>query len=283
MVTRSPLAIILVLALLAGAHVGCDAAAPPDHALVLEMFAQPGQPLPPLYLHETGPIGEAGGPPIDDAVVVMRMGDAEVSYLNDGPGRYVPRDSRLLAPGDTLDLSVRSGLRTARAATIIPPSLAIDSIRITPRPQAVRAVYADAPGTPTREGYLYPIDVAVFWAPAGEGDWWIRTLLAPPDAAPGVADFVLRMEEILPESDLANEDLGVREWRGLYAVPVDAPDQPLPAHEIELAILRSGIDYALFALSHSNGAQTDPIGNVDGGLGVVAGVAIDRAWRTVAP
>ena len=52
-------------------------------------------------------------------------------------------------------------------------------------------------------------------------------------------------------------------------------DAPLPAHHLKASLIRSGADYARFASSRDAPERREPITNVEGGLGIVAGVSVD--------
>ena len=108
----------------------------------------------------------------------------------------------------------------------------------------------------------------------------MRTQLRPPASFPSaVVDFLLATGAVERERDVPG-DGAARRWRGVYAVPVEAPGDPLPPHALEVAVLRSGEDYARYARSRTDPDRRDPDGNVEGGLGIAAGIALDR--RTLA-
>jgi hypothetical protein len=106
---------------------------------------------------------------------------------------------------------------------------------------------------------------------------WVRTRLRPPASFPSaVVDFVLNTDETQREIDYAeNEGLTVRRWSGTYAVPVETLDDPLPPHALDVFVLRSGTDYAEYALSRTDPDRREPVSNVTGGLGIAVGIAVD--------
>ncbi len=110
---------------------------------------------------------------------------------------------------------------------------------------------------------------------------WVRARLRPPAAFPSaVVDFVLLTDATRREADLAAGG-AVRRWSGVYAVPVDAPSDPLPPHALDVVLLRSGPDYARYALSRTDPDRREPVGNVRGGIGIAAGLALDRRTLVV--
>jgi hypothetical protein len=256
-------------ALLAGLA-GCDLGTPPEVPLVVEAFAETARPLPPIRVGRAGTLGDGGGRPVEGAEVSVRIGGTTIPYAQvlGAPGRYRPLTTFTLLPGDDFSLEVRAEGLTARAASTAPP---------------VVAVFADSLGAPLREGFLYPVDVTLYWTAPPTGEWWVRARLAPPDAFPSaVVDFLLRTDDTRPEADLADPAVpGLRRWQGLYAVPVPSADAPLPPHALEVALLRSGLDYALYARSRTEPDRREPIGNVEGGVGIVAGISVARLTLAV--
>lgn len=271
----------LLAVLLAIGFAACDTLEPPTEAIVVEAFFETGRPLPALSVGRTSGLVELMALPVLDTEVVVQVGEEAVRYRPaDGmPGLYRPEMGVVVEAGDPLALEVRAGHSLVRAASSAPPVLRLDSLRIEPAPAPVRAVFASAPGAPAHEGFLYPVDVTLYWtAPEDDERWWVRGRLAPPPAAPTVvADLLLRTDDTRPEAEWAVPAApGVRRWQGLYAIPVDGPDTPLPAHALEVALLRSDAAYARFARSRTEPQEREPVGNVEGGVGIVVGISVDR-------
>jgi hypothetical protein len=276
----------LGLAALLATLAGCDLGTPPEVPLVVEGFAESARPLPPIRVGRAGALGDTGGRPVETAEVVVRVGGTSIPYAAEpgAPGRYRPLTAFTLLPGDAFSLEVRAEGLTARAASTAPPLVRLDSARAVPSEAPVRAVFADSLGAPLREGFLYPVDVTLYWTAPPSGEWWVRARLAPPDAFPSaVVDFLLRTDDTRSEADLAADPArpGLRRWRGLYAVPVPSADAPLPPHALEVALLRSGLDYALYARSRTEPDRREPIGNVEGGVGIFAGISVARLTLAV--
>jgi hypothetical protein len=271
---------VLLLLLVATGLSACGVMEPPGPPLVVQAFVETGQPLPTVSVARAGGLDAPVPVPVADAEVVLQVAGLEVIYLPapGAPGQYVPALAFVPRARDAFTLDVRVGGELARAQSVAPPVIALDSVRVRPAASPVRAVFADTLGASLREGFLYVVDVTLFWSapPAGEEDWWVRARLLPPGAFPSaVVDFLLLTDEVRPESELATE-AGHRRWRGLYAVPVDGPEEPLPGHTLEVALLRSGLDYARFAQGRIDVNPREPAGNVEGGVGIVAGISVAR-------
>ena len=270
----------LAAALLVVALAGCDVIEPPPERLVVEAFAETGAPLPTLTVRRTAGLDALdAAPPVADALVTLAVSGEPVVYDPDAPGVYRPRPFRTPTAGERIELDVRwSGLQ-ATATSVLPAPIALDSFVVSPASMPVAAVFADSLGLNLEEGFIYPVDVQLYWTVPEADTAWVRVRLRPPSAFPSaVVDFLLDTEAIQQEQAFGASE-AVRSWRGVYAVPVDAAADPLPPHDLDLALLRSGEDYARYALSRTDPDRREPIGNVEGGLGIVAGIALDR--RTV--
>jgi hypothetical protein len=161
------------------------------------------------------------------------------------------------------------------ASSRSPVSIALDSVRVTPSTSPVEAVFADSLGLAVGEGVIYPVTVTLFWTAPEADTAWVRARLRPPASFPSaIVDFVLDTDETRREAEFEGEG-PVRRWRGTYAVPVESLDDALPPHALDVFVLRSGTDYARYALSRTDPSRREPVGNVRGGIGIVAGVAID--------
>lgn len=275
---------------------GCDAVEPGgEPLLVVEGFLDAGKPLPALMLRTTAPLGQ---PYPDDATTAAA--GAEVLLLLDGrsvpyepdaqrPGRYVPAtDVAHTVPSRArFDLTVQWQRQRASAAGSIPPPIQIDSIYVDVPDTPVEAVLldslylTDSLGVAVQKGFIYPIEVTLWWADDGlhaaaDSAYWIQTRLKPyTPFSSTIVNFFLRPQQILRERSLPVDTYGRRQWTGVYAIPVEAADEPLPPHYVGVALLRSGQDYARFAASRDAPERREPISNVRGGLGIVAGVSVD--------
>jgi hypothetical protein len=222
---------------------------------------------------------------VTDAEVRLFVDGRHVAYRSDAahPGQYTAHDS----PGDRLEsraafsVDVRWNGLLATAAGIVPPPIVIDSVEVDYDDRPVQAVFADSLSPNLREGFLYPVEVTVWWTiPFAEVDvdssYWVRARLKPPASFPSaVVDFFLRTEQIVRER-LIESDAGRKKWVGVYGVPVESDTSPMPPHSVEVALLRSTEDYARYASSRSTPARREPVSNVAGGIGIVAGIAQDR-------
>ena len=56
---------------------------------------------------------------------------------------------------------------------------------------------------------------------------------------------------------------------------IEALADPLPPHALDVVVLRSGTDYAEYALSRTDPDRREPVSNVADGLGIAVGIAID--------
>jgi NAD+ kinase len=68
--------------------------------------------------------------------------------------------------------------------------------------------------------------------------YWVRAQLRP-DASPfpsEIVDFFLEPAAIRREAQFVQTDT-VRQWQGVYAVPVDSSDAPLPKHDLPTALV----------------------------------------------
>jgi hypothetical protein len=106
-----------------------------------------------------------------------------------------------------------------------------------------------------------------------------------PDADPfpsEVVDFFLEPAEIRREDQFAKTE-GRLQWKGVYAVPVDSSDAPLPPHNLTTSLVRGDTAFASFAQTRTDPDRREPVSNVDGALGVALGVSVDSLARTIQP
>lgn len=277
--------------------VGCDAVGPSaEPVLVVEAFLQTGAPPPVIRLHQTGPLtGPGGTQAVIDAQVTLQLDTLRIPYQVDLaiPGAYRPGRSGLVLPPEeffTLEIEWR-GLKI-RARDVLPPPIRIDSVHVSFPEAPVLAVLLDSLvlndslALGGRQGYLYPIAVTLWWQAAEDPDssYWVRPHLRPTlPFSSMVVDLFLRTEQVLLEQQSARDRNGWRRWTGVYAVPVDSAHAPLPFHTVRVALLRSGRAYARFAATREFPERREPVSNVEGGLGIVAGIALDSLRLVVSP
>ncbi len=286
---------LLLLAVWMGA---CDTVVPgSEPVLVVEAFLQTGAPPPTIRLRQTGPLAgpyDAGGAQaVTDARVMLQLDTLQVPYHPDPatPGFYRPANTELLlAPQTAFVLEIQWRGRLIRARDVLPPSIRIDSVQVSFPEKPVPAVLLDSLvlndslAIGGREGYLYPVEVTLWWWAPNDPDssYWVRPHLQPDvPFSSVVVDLFLRTEQVLLEQQSAQEVDGRRRWIGVYAVPVDSAHAPMPVHTVRVALLRSGQAYARFAATRESPERREPVSNVEGGLGIVAGIALDSLRLTV--
>ncbi len=288
------------LLLLAIGLVGCDTVVPgSEPVLVVEAFLQTDAPPPSIRLRQTGPLAGPYDPndaqAVTDASVILRLDSLDIPYRADpaAPGFYRPERTDLKLPPKalfTLEIAWRG--RLIRARDVLPPPIRIDSVQVSFPDAPVPAVLLDSLvlndslALGGRQGYLYPVEVTLWWRSPDDPDstYWVRPHLQP--AVPFssvVVDLFLRTEQVLLERQSPVDGRGRRRWTGVYAVPVDSAQAPLPVHTLRVALLRSGQAYAQFAATREFPERREPVSNVEGGLGIVAGIALDSLRLTVSP
>ena len=250
----------------------------------MEVFAEVESAPPTLTVRQTAALDAPDAiRPVTDALVTLSVGEEEIPYdpVASAPGQYQPRAFRMIEAGDQIGLEVSWNGRRLTGTSVVPKAIALDSVRIEPSEAPIAAVFADELGLSLEEGFIYTVDATLYWHVTGPDTAWVRTRLRPPEDFPSaVVDFLLETEAV--EEEILFAAAGdVRSWRGVYAVPVETASDPLPPHELEVALLRSGEDYARYARSRNAPDRREPEGNVEGGLGIVAGIAIDRQTITV--
>lgn len=285
----------------------CDSTpAPEDDTLVVEAFFDAGSPLPPVRVTRTLPVSEIGEvAAVDGALVNVRLADREFVYQRD-PERaewFLPAEDDkgvMVTPGATFRVRVSANGQQASAAGSVPPILDLASLDVDVPDEPVAAVFVDTLNIgldslnlaiDAREGYIYPIAVSVEWettsGASATGDYWIQARLLPRNPfSSSLIDFFLLPEQIFREDDsrVVNQPgmpVGRRTWSGVYAVPVDHPDDEVPEHLLRVAVLRSTAEFARFATSKTDPERREPVSNVEGGIGFVGGVSIDSISVTV--
>ena len=157
--------------------------------------------------------------------------------------------------------------------------LILDSLFIDP--SQIDTIRFDSLRTGASEGYVYLVEVTMRWQVdfAEEGpdsEYWVRTQLRPDiDGRTKLDDYFLRPEQLLREASIARDPMGWRIWTGVYAVPVEAANSPLPAHRLRAALMRGTQAYAQFVSGSGNPRHREPLTNIAGGLGIFAGVSVD--------
>ena len=281
----------ILLAILA-AGCGCDTVAPVDETqLVVEGFLNSGRPLEAVTLRRTlspNRAYDADEAAVDDALVTVYLGGASIRYGSSGgrPGEYLPDQADGVVPRAGERFSFRAGWRdrVVQASGVVPPQIEIVEASVSIPEGPVSAVLLDSLGLVgfssigAYTGYIYVIDVTIAWEMGSVPGWspedsWIRAQLKPYTAFSSVVvDLFLRPDEIFAEQGASE---GRRTWKGVYAVSVASPDDPLPEHDLRVALLRSGESYARFAASRGAPERREPISAVSGGIGVFAAVAVD--------
>jgi hypothetical protein len=281
---------IAVLVLAAGFFAACGTVEPQgDDAVVVEAFMSPGAIEAEVTVRHSQVLSGSmeGQNPVDDANVRIRVGSEESFADRTSEGRYVAALEAPLEPDAEVMLNVDWRGERAQATTRIPRPVRIDSFEVNPARRPVEAVMIDSLqiGAPAPEtGWVYLVDVSLWWQHEAVGEEsYIRARLKPEQSFVGpVVDFFLRSDHIFPEMTAASQGTH-RRWDGVYAVRVESPDDSLPEHELALALLRSGRDYARYASSRIDADRREPTGNVVGGIGIVAGVAVDSMRVVVIP
>lgn len=276
----------------------CDWTTDPaeKQSLVVEAFLETGEPLSALTLRQTQSLSSADSlaePAAGADEVTLVLGDRTVPYTTESTaGRYRPDTSVIVPPQTPWALTVRWNGTTARAEGFTPPPIAVQEVCVDVPDAPVRAVQVDSLrrdslDIPADQGYLYPIDVTVEWADPSSGvaaSHWVRAQLRP-DASPfpsEVVEFFLEPAEIQRE-DRFDRQTGARQWQGVYAVPVDSSDAPLPEHDLTTALVRGDTAFASFAQTRTDPDRREPLSNVDGALGVALAISIDSLERTIRP
>lgn len=272
--------------------VRCDTLEPmAGDQLVVEAFLKTGASLPVITLRKTQPLRMAApdstGAPALGAEMTLTLGGQPVRYraVVGKPGQYAPEQEVVVPARVPYTLDVRWQGRHATASGRTPPSIAVEQVRIDVPREPVDAILVDSLrrdslDIPAEVGLLYPIEVTLTWSTefpevGADSSYWIRTQLKPfTTFTSTVVDFFLQPEEVFREREVARVD-GTRRWTGVYAIPVADKEDPLPAHQLRVAVLRSGADYASFATTRDDPERREPISNVEGGLGVVAAIALD--------
>ncbi len=281
----------------------CDTVAPEESAvLVVEAFVDAGAPLPAIRLWQTRPLSQAypfdASTAVSDAEVRVGLDGAQVAYqpLDAQPGFYGPDRPQMVT--DRVPLAFEATWQGQRitAQSLVPPALRLDSIRVNVPdepvdgiildslfidPVLVDSLQFDSLRTGAEEGLVYLVEVTLWWIidypeVGSDSAYWIRTQLRPQlPTSPTFDDFFLRPEQIFRERNTTRDALGRRKWTGVYAVPVETRETPLPPHPLRVSIIRSGQDYARFVSGRDDPERREPASNVEGAIGIFAGLSLD--------
>ncbi|GMQ82521.1 MAG: hypothetical protein BMS9Abin05_1975 [Rhodothermia bacterium] len=298
----------LVQIVLAGALIGsiaaCDTVQPLQiGTLVVESFLKAGEPLPVVRVGRTFGVSEGleSNQGFEDAEVELILDGVRIQYepVPTSPGLFQPesRARQLIVPPlASFELYVRTPEDEANASGSVPPLIVLNNVEIFAPDRAIEAVLVDTLdigldsldlALNAQEGFIYPIQVTLAWNMISDvettlDDFWIETRLEPlSQFSSSLIDFFLLPQQILPESTIEADDDGQASWTGVYAVPVEAADTPLPEHTLKVSLLRGDQAFAVFETSRDNPERREPVSNVRGGIGFVGGIAIDTLRITV--
>jgi hypothetical protein len=272
----------------------CDWTGPPpdETEVVVEAFLETGASFPPIVLRQTTPLSAGDGTgrsAATGAEVVLTHNGTRVPYREDDreAGRYEPTVSGVVQPRVSWALTVRWNGETARAQgqTAVPVTATEVCVEVPADPvQAIQvdSLRRDSLDIPATRDYIYPMDVTVQWAsefPSVPTDTtaWIRAQLRPDTSrfSSRVVEFFLEPDEVRREDTFSRIN-GGRQWKGVYAVPVDSSASDLlPRHDLTAALVRGDSAFADYAQTRTDPERREPISNVDGGLGIATAVSVD--------
>lgn len=272
--------------------VGCDSVVPEGkEQLVVEGWIDAGKPLPPIRIALSRkaevPLSAPGEAP-PELDVEMMIGGVLVPYERNPQSvfEYLP-----LAPDDlvateeaTFTLTIDGPHSSASASGHIPKQIFLEDVFLRIPDTPISAVLVDSLdigldslnlAVNASTGYIYPVEVDVFWSGV-ETDDWIEIRLDPVTAfSSSLIDFFLLPTQVFPENRAVVTEPGSRRWSGVYAIPVPYSDSPLPEHTLRVTLLRGDQRFANYATSRTAPERREPVSNVNGGLGFVGGVSID--------
>ncbi|WP_263786099.1 hypothetical protein [Salinibacter grassmerensis] len=297
--TFRALAGVLLMAGLILALGRCDLADPTEpQSLVVEAFFATDRPLLPITLRRTRPLNAPGSRDenaADGAAIEFVLDGEPVPYEehDSRPGLYVPGEDLGTVPAGVpwaLTVEWQGEVAQARGRTPPPIDLGEVCVEVPDAPvQAVRvdSLRRDSLDLPAEQGYLYPVNVSVEWPvgalPAGaDTTHWVRPQLRPDTAefSSRVVNFFLEPVDVRREDQFRARN-GHRAWRGVYAVPVAGSTSALPGHDLTVTLTRGDTAFAAFARSRDDPERREPVSNVEGGLGIATGIAIDSLRRVV--
>lgn len=287
----------LLLVLLAS----CDTVHPEDTShIVIDAYMFADEPVPAVRLWRSIPLSAPypfdAATAIDDADVSILVGNIPITFVQTQPGRYSPEISLVSPEYAPLALHVNWQGTSITAQSRVPPRIRIDSTSVNRSERAVRGlildslliepVILDSLGVDSlrvgaEESFVFLVEATIHWTVSfrevdQDSAWWVRTQLAPTLDAGGLTDeYFLRSEQVQREHQAATQSPGHRYWSGVYAVPVEAPDALMPAHELRISLVRSPQEYARFVAGRSSPRDREPPTNVSGARGIFTGLSLD--------
>ncbi len=281
---------------------GCDSAQTEQPSLlVVEMFVMSEEELPEITLRRALPLQEVYQPDqsalATGAMVQLAIQEKIIPFSMNSNGKYEPLESVIATSGAELALKVQWENQTIVAQSKIPPPITLDSVQIAVSDNPVAGLLLDsvfidpflidslglqALGTGAREGLVYLVEATLFWADSSGGignDWWMRTQLLPYlGQERRLRDYFLSPEVLQSEVDIPLISDYQRSWSGAYAVPISGREDKFPNHGLRIGIIRSSQAYADFVTGSSNPSEREPPSNIQGGVGIFAGLAIDTIF-----
>ncbi len=277
---------------------GCDSIEPTaDNLLVVEGFLDAGKPLPrvsitraqPLAIENDAPTGaiDAATDAVTDADLSLVINGTPVPYraVAASPGIYEPASSvfSVVPPHARFSAEVTWQSQRATTADVVPPPITIDDVSIRIPAAPVSAVLVDTlrldnPEVGARKGFIYPIDVSVSWQQENTADttFWVEARLKPQSAfSSTVLDVFLLTEDVQVEDSLRTAGSIQHTWSGVYAIPVADSLAPAPAHFLTVQLTRGTKAYADFAASRNAPERREPVSNITGAIGILAGISLD--------
>jgi hypothetical protein len=257
--------------------------------------------VPPLTLRQTRALSDpaTGAEDAAEGATAFLVLDGDtIAYVPDPkvPGRYRPVDSTTIVPaGVSFRLAAAWNGVQARAEGRTPPRIGLREVCLAVPEAPVEAILVDSVrrdslDIPAEQGFLYPIDVTMAWPsppPPNDTTYWVRGQLRPSTSLQSggrVVNFFLQPAVVQREADFraVNGQRGnapqhgpLRQWTGVYAVPVDDSSAALPAHALTVDLVRGPSDFGAFATSRTDPDARAPISNVRGALGIATAVALD--------
>lgn len=268
-----------------------------EQSLVVEAFLDTGEPLPSVTLRQTAPMGTPDDRLQDAASggrVSLRLGGTEIPYRESTtqPGRYVPTQDTVVSPLMNWELTAHWKSESARAVGRTPMPITIEEVCVDVPPDPVEAIQVDSLrrdslDIPADQRHIYPIDVRVRWqarplSQEPDSTIWVRAQLLPNASAfsSQIVEFFLEPADIQQETAYTRTE-DVRQWTGVYAVPVNSGTAPLPRHNLTTSLTRGDTSFASFAQTRTDPDRREPISNVQGGLGVALAVSVDSLSAVV--
>ena len=276
----------------------CDSIEPIDNDfMVVEGFVDADKPLPALSLSHAQSLESAPAKiAIRDATLNLTINGRTFPYVPSpwDAGKYVPaQDEAFEAPARahfSIDINWHGQRITTNDA--VPPPLQIDSLQVSIPDKPVAAILVDTlrldtPQVGARKGFIYPIDVQIWWTTPfaetlSDSLYWIESRLKPQfDFSSKVLDVFLLTEEVQRERSMPIDGMSRRQWKGVYAVPVADSLAPLPDHNVEVQLVRGSEAYGLYASSRNSPERREPVSNLEGAIGIVAGISLDSYWFAI--